>query len=131
MKRSRSASSYLNEVLKILTKNFPGMEMELEKSMYVEGRTPRKARFYKVDIFIPLIRLAIEVDGEHHFKPIDYEKNPAKAQSKFERRQMLDRLKDYYAQLNGWHMLRLSPDEIDEEYIVSFINKLLELEVEK
>lgn len=119
-------SSYCEKVLKQIQEAFPGMELKLEVPMYEEGKTPRIARKYKVDIFIPLLKVAIEVDGEHHFKPIAYDSDQVKAQSKFERRRMLDTRKNYYATLLGWRMIRLTPEDVKNGVIVDKLKAILE-----
>jgi very-short-patch-repair endonuclease len=116
-------------VLKTIHDAYPGLELELEVPMYEAGKTPRTARRYKVDIFIPILKIAIEVDGEHHFKPIDYDGNQAKSVSKYERRKMLDNLKNYYASLLGWRLVRLKPEDVKSRKVLEYIKLAIEEEL--
>jgi len=94
--------------------------------MYEPNKTPRMARRYKVDIFIPLLNLAIEIDGEHHYKVIAYDKDLEKAQSKLERRRMLDRRKDYYASLLGWELVRIRASDTLEQDVIDAVTRRME-----
>lgn len=119
-------SSYLERVLKQIEEHFPGLDYELEKSMYEPGVTDRTVRKLRIDIFIPVLNLAIEVDGEHHHKPIDYVGDPSLAWSGFERRKMLDRKKDCVAQQLGWKLVRLDPNDVESGKVVEIIRMELE-----
>lgn len=121
----RSKSSYVEKVLNDIQRNFPGLEYELEKEMYVPKVTPRHYKRYKVDIFIPLLNLAIEVDGEHHTEPVDYTGNTALAIGKLERRRMLDNKKNAIAEMLGWNMVRLSVEDVETGAVVKIISDAL------
>ena len=51
-------------------------------------------RRLEIDIWVPDIKLAIEYDGEHHFKPINYGGNIERAKVELKKRQARDALKD-------------------------------------
>jgi hypothetical protein len=56
----------------------------------------------------------IEYDGEHHFRPVVYGGNEARALRDFERRKRNDRIKNDYCRANGIDLIRIRYDQFDE-----------------
>jgi hypothetical protein len=52
-----------------------------------------RARRLKADWVVLDLMLVLEYQGEHHYHAIDYENNPDKAESNYQRRVMLDTVK--------------------------------------
>jgi len=99
------ASSYHIEVGKILKNLFPAFTLWQEYSM--ETKENKDGSMYRVDWFIKELNLAIEVDGQHHYVPINYENNEEKALDDFYKRIALDSVKDKIATVNGWYILHI------------------------
>ena len=54
-------------------------------------------------------KIAIEIDGEQHYRPVDY----FGGESKFERLQFLDNIKnEYFDKKDGYQLLRIRSEKI-------------------
>lgn len=110
------ASSYHERMREILHKIFPYYNIDEERSMFDKNVTrDRRAKRLHVDFFIRELKVAIEVDGEHHFRKVDYTKDDEAAQNRFLRRIALDREKNRIAKENGWKIIRVHHEEFDDE----------------
>lgn len=76
--------------------------------------------FYLIDL-----NILIEFDGEHHFKVVNYSKDPAKNLEKFELTKLRDKIKNDYAISNNIPLLRIPYWDFArlEEIIEAFISK--------
>lgn len=107
------ASRYHIKVGEYLRQIFPFYTIKEEVSMYVCGVTKDvRAKQLHVDWFVRELSIAVEVDGEHHYESIDY--GDGMGEVNLERRQYLDRLKDRIAEENGWIMVRIPYDMLDD-----------------
>ena len=69
------------------------------------------------DFYLPTFGALIEFDGEQHSRPVRW---PGMSDEEmlraFEQRQYMDRLKNNWAQSNGYHLLRVSDmDRLEQE----------------
>ncbi|WP_342480474.1 hypothetical protein NST07_26015 [Paenibacillus sp. FSL L8-0340] len=65
----------------------------------------------------------IEYDGEHHFRPVVYSGNIARAERQLRDRQRKDRIKTDYCRANGIPLIRINYTQFDE------IETILDLEL--
>lgn len=94
-----------------------------EKSFYCKETNS----YLKFDIYIPILNLAIEYDGEQHYIPIDWAgKGKEWAEKQLRKTQYYDQLKNEYCQENNINLLRIPYWE--KQNIKSIIkNKIQEL----
>lgn len=102
-----NASKYHKMVGKALRKLFKAATIYQEYSMANGKSTNSISSKLHVDYFIPMYKLAIEIDGEHHYEVVDYGKKDINAFGRFENRFKLDNIKNDIAQDNGWKMVRI------------------------
>ena len=117
-----NASKYHKAVGNILRQLFPAATIYQEYSM-ANGKnvSPLASRLH-VDYFIPLYKLAIEVDGEHHYEVVEYGVKDKDAFARYENRYRLDNIKNDISEENGWIMLRIKYTDIkDKEKIIKKI----------
>jgi len=107
--KETAASSYEREVLAALKELYP--RMIILRQVYLAKETRSRVKNTRVDFYMPELNLCIEVDGEHHFKPIEYDEH---AQANFENRQAMDRLKDEFLELAGYNVLHVPYTVIDD-----------------
>lgn len=75
---------------------------------------------YHVDWFIPDFKIAIEVHGEQHYKPVCFGGMPElEAQLRFVEQQRRDRTKKALCLANGWKVVEFKYDEVIDEDTVS------------
>lgn len=116
----KNASNYHKKVGKILYELFNTSDIEQEKNMYIEGiTTSERAKRMRVDFFIKPFNLAIEVDGEQHFKPIAFSKNTT--YSDFEETKYKDKLKEQICVQNSWELLRIPYWKCDSEKEIAML----------
>lgn len=71
------------------------------------------------DFYIPNLRIAIEYDGEQHFKPIDFKGEGLEiATEKFEEQLIRDAIKNNYSKKNGIRLIRIPYWERDNISII-------------
>lgn len=80
-----------------------------------------KLRF---DFYIPELNLAIEYDGEHHFKPITYNRNIEESNKTFEIAKKRDSIKTNYCEDNNISLIRF-PYTDSKEVITEKLKSLL------
>jgi len=79
------------------------------------------------DFYIPSLKIAIEYDGEQHFKPIDFNGEGLEiATEKFEIQLIRDKIKNDYSERNNIKLIRIPYWERDN--ISTILNKELQLE---
>ena len=84
----------------------------------------------KCDVYIPIVNLIIEIDGDGHRKAC-FGSTPEKRQKNFEDTVRNDAIKDNYAKENGINMLRIPVDKKDKnldfirEIVMNYYNDLL------
>ncbi len=100
--KETAASSYEREVLAALKELYP--RMIILRQVQLAKETHTRVRSTRVDFYMPELDLCIEVDGEHHFKPVEYDEH---AQADFERRQAMDRAKDEFLEMAGHKVLHV------------------------
>jgi very-short-patch-repair endonuclease len=120
-------SKYEEKVYEVLKEMFPYLSIAREHPLCIEGeKCEKKYKRMKIDFFIKELNLAIEVDGEHHFQRIEYE-SYEKSQSDFERRIVLDNLKEQKIYENGWGLIRFSYKELKSKNWKELVkNRILE-----
>lgn len=108
------ASKYHIKVGEHLRKIFPLYTIREEVSMYIDGVTKdSRAKKLHVDWFVRELGIAVEVDGQHHYRSVDY--GDGLGEVNLERRKYLDRVKDSITYENDWLMIRI-PYDIVEDY---------------
>ena len=127
-------SKYEDMVLKSLKELFPNFVIYTQYPIQnISSDAPKELRRSKIDIFISEFDLAIEVDGEHHYKPVSYG-GDLEAQVRFERKKRIDNMKDNFLEERGIHILRINTKDIDKhkahlnDYIETLIEILLEVD---
>lgn len=109
---------------------------EMRILTYLETRGYVFSREYKIDDCRDKERLPfdfkvkgttqmvlIEYDGEHHFRPVVYSGNIARAERQLRDRQRKDRIKTDYCRANGIPLIRINYTQFDE------IETILDLEL--
>jgi hypothetical protein len=84
----------------------------------------RYKRPLKFDFYLPEYNMAIEYDGEQHFRPVEV----FGGQSEFEFNQLKDKIKNEFCRTSGIPLLRVKyDDDVDEllSFSISEVNKLL------
>lgn len=88
-----------------------GIDYEREKS-FADCKDEHVLLF---DFYIPALNMAIEYDGEQHFRPVQFGgSNDTKAILRFERGQKHDQIKNNYCRDNGIILLRIDYTQYDE-----------------
>jgi len=108
---SRVSSKMSRQIEKWLRNSFV---VETEKSFdWLYDKTKPKGRF-RLDYFLPEYNLAIEYDGEQHFKPCFTSRWES-----VDKVQLRDRLKDYLCRQNDIKLLRINyKDDLTEETLL-------------
>jgi hypothetical protein len=75
----------------------------------------------KCDVYVPIVNLIIEIDGDGHRKAI-FGSTPEEKQKNFEDTVRNDAIKDNYAKVNGINMLRIPVDSKDKD--LDFIGEI-------
>lgn len=112
------ASKYHKNVGYVLKQMFPGYNILQEISMSYGNTEDFRASKYKIDWFVKELSLAIEVDGEHHFIPVNYNNDEEEAETNLVKRQHLDKIKEKIAGENEWKLIRIP------FYIAGDLNKI-------
>lgn len=108
----RSASNLHKKVGNILrshplTKNF---------KLYQEWPVPNSK--YKLDWFLPDLKIAIEVAGQQHERPVAYDGNKDQAKINFVKQVNRDEDKHELIKQAGWKLVELWYDQLDENTVV-------------
>lgn len=93
----------------------------------VSEKVPANLRRTTVDIFIPELKIAIEIDGEHHFQEVSYG-GDVEAKVNFEKRRRLDIAKENFLYDNGVPLIRLSYSDIrnkNDTELVQFLSSMI------
>lgn len=104
----------ISKTLKSLNINF------VEQKKFNKCLNEKTGRVLKFDFYLPELNLLIEYDGEQHFKPIDF----FGGQKELVKRQKLDKIKNRYANDNGFKLLRIPYYE--KESISKIIQQIVE-----
>lgn len=77
----------------------------------------------RFDVFLPLLKILVELDGKQHFESITFN---GLDWTDLENQQRRDFIKNEWCLANGYHLLRISYSEIKnmESIIVSFLAKV-------
>lgn len=97
----------------------------MKKTIFLENE---QIPYFRFDLYVEELNLAIEYDGEGHFMPIDFAgKGIEHATEQFERCQMRDEIKNRYCFENNIHLLRIPYTQQDniEELIIETINNII------
>jgi len=105
-------SKYEQRVITCLRKLFPYFNIQSQYSLSYLTDAPKSIRHSPLDIYIPELHIGIEVDGEHHRKPVSYG-GDVEAGVKFETRKRLDHMKDVALANAGIKLLRINTDILD------------------
>ena len=82
----------------------------------------------RLDFYLPEYKVAIECQGEQHFKPIDFAgKGKNWAQSQFEKTKIYDRAKKNVCNENGVDIIYYTSKDIKEKYNTDCITDLRQL----
>ncbi|OQB39975.1 MAG: hypothetical protein BWY04_01478 [candidate division CPR1 bacterium ADurb.Bin160] len=127
----KNASNYHKKVGKVLYEMFNTSDIEQEKNMYIENITTiDRAKKMRVDFFVKPFNLAIEVDGEQHFKPIAFSNSIT--YEDFEQTIFRDKLKEQICAQNSWELLRIPYWKCDtEKNIAALIMQKIKELIEK
>lgn len=103
-----------------------GMGYECKREYYVKINH-KDLTYFRYDLYVPQLNLAIEYDGEGHYIPIDYGgKGKEWAEHQLKTRQYYDEIKNDYCKQNNVNLLRIPYWEKDNiELIIK--NKIEEL----
>ena len=96
------------KVLKLLKEVYPTTHLLEEVQIEV-----KKHKYLYPDFYIPLYKIAIEIDGSQHK---EYNQFFHKNQYKFVQSQINDSLKQMWCDLNNITLIRLTDDEKEEEW---------------
>ena len=86
--------------------------------------TPDTKKRIEIDIWIPSVKLAIEYDGEQHFRAIDF----FGGEKTFKRQQKLDKYKNKLIKESNIvkYFVRFDyTEKMDKEYIITKLNKII------
>ena len=94
---------------------------------YFKDLVSVNGRPLRPDFIIPSLKIWIEFDGEHHFKPVDFssKKSDKQVQEQFKIVQQNDQIKNQYAKDNNWTLIRISFTEYDniEQILAEYIEQ--------
>lgn len=115
-------SKHNSEINQILTDM--GYGVTAEKYVKLENED---ISYFRFDIFIEELNLAIEYDGEQHFLPIDFAgKGEEWAKEQLQSTQQRDKIKNNYCKQNNINLLRISYMEKNniKQLIINKINEI-------
>ena len=113
--KSNNNKSLLHKNALCLIKNIFSTFIILEE---VEIQIKKNKKLY-IDIFIPLLKIAIEVQGKQHFNFTKFFNN---SNFDFIRQKINDRLKQEWAERNNITLIRLNYNETPSEWRSKLIN---------
>ena len=77
------------------------------------------------DFYLPKLNICIEVDGEQHYRPINFSGNKEEALDNFEKIKRNDKIKDEFCAREGIKLIRIPYWEFEnEKYKASLINQV-------
>jgi very-short-patch-repair endonuclease len=121
-------SKYELLVFEALTQLFPNFNIIVQYPLKRFKRVPKNISRTRIDIYIPELKTAIEIDGEHHFKPVNYG-GELEAQLQYEKRIKLDNAKDAFLAEQGITVIRIPTSELNNENVLdvvtNYINKTI------
>ena len=83
-------------------------KLEVKNEYYVNLKDLNyDLQFMRFDLFLPKLNIAIEYDGEQHYKPINYSGNIEEAELQFEYTKKNDKIKNQYCLDNNIALLRI------------------------
>jgi len=91
-----------------------------QQKTFNDCTNPENTSLLRFDFYLPDYNCCIEYDGGQHFKSVDY----WGGEEEFERRQLLDSIKDEYCENNGIKMVRIpywDYNKIDIDYLLERI----------
>lgn len=98
------------KVLEFLKELYPTTQILEEVQIQV-----KKNKDLYLDFYLPLYKIAIEIDGEHHRKLVPFFN---KNQVGFVKQQSNDILKEKWCELNQITFIRLRDDEDEKEWMI-------------
>lgn len=105
----------ISKILKELNINF------IEQKTFDSCLNNKTGRLLKFDFYVPSKNLLIEYDGEQHYRPVEF----FGGTKEFINRQSLDKIKNRYANDNGFKLLRIPYYE--KENILNIIQQNVDL----
>ena len=82
----------------------------------------------RLDFYLPEYNVAIECQGEQHFKPVDFAGKGKKwAEKQFEKTKKYDKLKKNICHKNGINIIYYTSKDIKEKYNLDYITDLREI----
>lgn len=109
-----------SKLLMSVEKFFIDLKIPIKEELSFEDFKSNKGRKYRFDIFVEKYNLIIEVDGEQHFRSVDY----FGGLDEFKERKISDLLKDKYAIKKGFNFIRIPEWIIENNINDLFINIL-------
>lgn len=110
-----SSSKNEKEMFRVLYKN--NIVFEKEKHFY--NFTTENGVYYRYDYYLPEYNTLIELDGEQHFRPIEF----FGGEEYFKQRVFYDNMKDKYAKDNNIQLIRVPYWEFDN--MEGIVHKLI------
>lgn len=104
-------SKYEQIVYECLKELFPHFNIKTQYSLSHLKDAPKSVRRSPLDIYIPELKIGIEVDGAHHHHPVSYG-GDVEAQVQFDKRRQIDNMKDIALQEAGIRLIRINTDII-------------------
>lgn len=117
-------SKYNNIIIDILSE----LGYECESEYYVDLKDyVDDVKYIRFDVYIPLLNLTIEYDGEFHYMCIPYIHDEQEAKENLKRTQYRDSIKNKYCIDNNIHLLRIPYTENKniKDHIINAINNII------
>jgi very-short-patch-repair endonuclease len=105
-------SKYEKLVFEVLSAYFPHFNIQVNVPMKSFDGCPSYIKRSSVDILVPELNLVVEINGEHHYRPMSYFSRD-KAQARYEKQLKLDRMKRLFLEEAGYTVVVFSTDELD------------------
>jgi very-short-patch-repair endonuclease len=99
-------------VFEVLSAYFPHFNIQVNVPMKSFDGCPSYIKRSSVDILVPELNLVVEINGEHHYRPMSYFSRD-KAQARYEKQLKLDRMKRLFLEEAGYTVVVFSTDELD------------------
>lgn len=105
-------SKYEKLVFEVLSAYFPHFNIQVNVPMRSFDGCPSYIKRSSVDILVPELNLVVEINGEHHYRPMSYFSRD-KAQARYEKQLKLDHMKRLFLEEAGYTVVVFSTDELD------------------